>query len=115
MAQGAHDPARELANPSDMVARAGSPPSRVEGSITRPGKGGLLRWAVAEYSVYLVALSLLLVAIWIWYRGAIHTLDAGTLELFSGEGNFLLAATAILVVVFEVRKERKMVERRPSR
>lgn len=66
---------------------------------------------LAERSIYLLVFLLGALAVWIWYKGATHTLDAGTLSLFSGEGNFLLAATAILVIVFEIRRERSRIQK----
>lgn len=70
-------------------------------------RAGISQLTWSEVLIGVTVLALLAVAGWIWYRGAVHTLDLGTLSLFEAEGTFLFTVTAILVIVFELRKEKR--------
>ncbi len=69
---------------------------------------GRLAWlALAEYAVYFIVGAMLLVALWV--NLAVAYFGGGTelLQRFAADGEFILAASAVLLFALEIRKERR--------
>jgi hypothetical protein len=82
-------------------------PPTVKGSPKTPSKRSYSLFAALEVAVYVVVAVLLGVAVWVNIWVAYFHGGTALVDRFSADANFLLAAAAILVIAFEVRKERK--------
>jgi hypothetical protein len=87
----------EAPSPAEKVTGAAQPPPSTKGQV-------LL--VIFEAFVYIIVAVLVVIAIYVnigiwkgWYSNP-------TLTLFSADSNFILAAGAIGVIAFEIRKER---------
>lgn len=95
-----------------LIASPPTPALPATGSVTGssptspPTKSGLALLALLEYGVYIFAGGLVLAAIIVNYGVENRWWGNLALMLFSADANFLLAVGAILVIAFELRKER---------
>lgn len=92
---------------------AGNLPKEVTGKEAAPttrrrlGWGRLVWLALAEYAVYFIVAAMLLVALWVNLIVAYFGGGTELLQRFAADGEFILAASAVLLFAFEIRKERR--------
>jgi hypothetical protein len=77
------------------------------GKRVKPRKGRLTLFAIATYAVYGVFTVLIGTAIWAWIRYIQGDFSPSDTAFLAAESTLLLAAAAILVIVFEIEKTRK--------
>jgi hypothetical protein len=67
-----------------------------------------LAWAIlAEYAIYIIVGAMLLAALWVNLDVAYYGGGTELLQRFAANGEFILAASAVLLFAFEIRKERR--------
>ncbi len=83
-----------------------APPPKMVGRTEAPSKRkGYSAYAVAQVGIYVVV-GAILVAILVVNLGVVSGhWGQGTVTLFAADGDFILAAAAVGVIIFEVRKE----------
>ena len=96
-----------------ISSRAGS--NEEPGKRIKPGKGRLSLFAIAAYSVYGVFALLVGIAIWAWLWYVWGGFTPADTAFLAAESTLLLAAAAILVIVFEIEKASKSRVNRAKR
>ena len=83
-----------------------APPPRMAGRTEAPSKRkGYSAYAVAQVGIYVMVGAMLVVALVVNLGVAYGYWGQGVITLFAADGDFLLAGAAVLVIIFEVRKE----------
>lgn len=98
--------------PEPLVAAGGErtqPSTETKGTERRPTKGSVEVWVILEVVVYIVVAVLVLIALWVNLWVAYYHGGNDLLQRFSADANFILAAAAVLVIAFELRKYRPSV------
>lgn len=96
--------------PTSVIAEAAAAAHEAitgRGKKVKPRKGRLRLYAFATFAVYLVFAILIGVALYSWIRYALGQFSPSDTQFLAAESTLLLAAAAILVIVFEMEKARR--------
>jgi hypothetical protein len=85
------------------------------GKKVKPGRGRLSAYAVAKFSVYGIFVVLVCIAVWAWISYILGQFTPNDTAFLAAESTLLLAAAAILVIVFEIERTWKPKPKRPDR
>ncbi len=94
--------------PGALSTEASSLPKEVTGQEAPPiRRRRLARSVLTEYAIYIVVGAMLVAALWVNLEVAYFGGGTELLQRFSADGEFILAASAVLLFAFEIRKERR--------
>jgi ABC-type Fe3+ transport system permease subunit len=85
------------------------------GTTVHPRRWRLTILAVAAYSVYVFVVFLMGVALWAWLRYRADNFTPDDTAFLAAESTLLLAAAAVLVIVFEIERARSASTKRGKR
>ena len=81
-------------------------PPRIEGTLVRPSRRRAIGpYLVAEIAIYVLVAAMLIAFIVVNIVVAYFGGGTELVSRFAADGDFLLAAAAVLVIAFEIRKE----------
>lgn len=82
--------------------------AEVTGREAPPISRRRLAWSVfAEYAIYLLVGAMLLAALWVNLQVAYFGAGTELIQRFAADAEFILAASAVMLFAFEIRKERR--------
>ena len=84
-----------------------TPPEMVGRTEAPSGRRGYTAYVAAQIGIYVVVAAMVLVLLIVNVGVAYFGWGQTSITLFAADGDFLLAAAAVLVIVFEVRREVK--------
>ncbi len=91
-----------------LSTEASTLPKQVTGKEAPPiSRRRLARSVLAEYAIYISVGAMLLLALWVNLDVAYFGGGTELLQWFAADGEFILAASAVLLFAFEIRKERR--------